>query len=341
MAHAADEVKKPLSPSSIVLKSFTQGKPLKLDTPFPRLHPTVEEERKRSYSQQAARRPPPMIAIPPLTTRWFPEQPAAPTLGKVLAPNLPQSLSSPRSQLRVQRRREHLAQIRITLDNQVSPNLTPFIAALTADMDDNGELSAVQFTRAFQELDVSDISILDSFFTLVDLRGRGVVPVKDIIAAIDIAINKAPERIQVRRASFEPFNLDGRGYIHKSKLDEYKFFKDPVEHGKESVITPHMVKALSDVFINIGVEEEEKFLATLSKGKKKPKKAPPLKPTQKSIIPINMMRQSHMDFNYFSNFFDTSKELAAAFTKCWLPLTETNAALRLSVLQRLEDLQPE
>lgn len=338
---SADEVRKPLSPSSIILKSFTQGRPLKLDTPFPRLHPTVEEDRKRVYSQKAAKRPAPMIAIPPLTSRWFPEAPAAPILGKSLAPNLPSSLSSPRSQFRVQRRREHLAQIRITLDNDVPTNLLPFIAALSADMDDNGELNAVQFTRAFQELDVSDIAIVDSFFTTIDVRCRGVVAVKDVIAAIDVAINRASERIQVRRASFEPFNLDGRGYIHKQKLEEYKFFKDPVEHGKESVITPHMVKALSDVFITIGLEEEENFLSTLGKGKKKPKKAPPLKPTQKSIIPFNKMRQSHMDFNYFSHMFDTSKELAAAFAKCWLPLVFSNSELKLCVLGRLDDLQPE
>ena len=338
--HPADEIKKPLSPSSIVLKSFTHGKPLKLDTPFPRLHPTVEEERRKAYSLQG-RRPPPMIAIPPLTSRWFPEKPAAPVLGRVLAPNVPTSLTSPRSIQRVQRRREHMAQIRITLDGQSPPNLSPFIAALATDMDENGELNAVQFTRAFQELDVSDITVVDSFFTLVDIRGRGVVPVKDVVAAIDIAINRAPERFQVRRASFEPFNLEGRGYIHKQKLDEYKFFKDQLEHEHDPVITPHMVKTLSDLFIDIGVQEEENFLATLSKGKKKPKKAPPLKPTQKSIIPINMMRQSHMDFGLFSQYFETSKEVAAAFARCWLPLIETNAALRLSVLQRLEDLQPE
>ena len=234
-----------------------------------------------------------------------------------------------------------MAQIRITLDGQSPPNLSPFIAALATDMDENGELNAVQFTRAFQELDVSDITVVDSFFTLVDIRGRGVVPVKDVVAAIDIAINRAPERFQVRRASFEPFNLEGRGYIHKQKLDEYKFFKDQLEHEHDPVITPHMVKTLSDLFIDIGVQEEENFLATLSKGKKKPKKAPPLKPTQKSIIPINMMRQSHMDFGLFSQYFETSKEVAAAFARCWLPLIETNAALRLSVLQRLEDLQPE
>jgi Ca2+-binding EF-hand superfamily protein len=298
----------------------------------------MEQEKAKTYilkqEELKKKNPSPSIQLPPPTTPWFPD-PRAPVLGKPLTPNIPTSLNSPRSQARIARRRDILASIQARFNGATPPNIQQFMTAAAAEMDERGYLTAVQLTKVFRDIGVGDVSVIDSFYKLLDARRRGFVPLLHLLVAVDTILNGMEKQI-ARQACFEPFNLDQRGYIHKSHLDELKAAKDPLE--RDATKTPQMVKVLNDVFRRLEVVEEERYLASLSKGKGKKKKPPPLRPNQKSIIPTNMMRLSHMNFKTFDQYFDVMLELSTAFSQCWLQALEKSPALKMSVIRALEDL---
>lgn len=328
------------TPDMIVVKSFSNNKKIVAPPPFPRLHPTMVMERAqpflRQQEEERRRKPPAIISLPPPTTPWYPEQPRAPILGKPLTPNIPTSLSSPRAQQRIAARQEICATIVAKMNGSIPTNCQLFYGCLCNEMSEKGTITAVQLTNIFKECsNLTDITLVDSFFQLLDVRRKGQVAVLSAVAALDTIFN-GQEQDVIRRACFEPFNLDQRGYIHKSHLDSLKAAKDPLE--RDPLCTPEMVKVLNDVFIEIGKEEEEAFLLSLSKGKKAKKKAPPLKQNQKSIIPCNRMRVGHMSFQTFDRFFTSTKSLGLAFARCWLPVVEDHGTVRLHIVQRIQDL---
>lgn len=332
------------TPDAIIVKSFSASSPAAVLTPqppFPRLHPTVTQERAKHYLAQQEedrkRKPPPIVALPTPTTPWYPEQPKVPVLGKPLTPNLPTSLSSPRSQQRCVARQSVCAEVLSRFGNSLPPNVSLFYSCFCAEMNEKGNLTAVAFTNVFRDVaSIVDITHVDSLFQLIDVRRQGAVSVLHVMTALDVIFN-GPESDAVMRACFEPFNMEGRGYIHKAHLDQLKVAKDPLE--RDAMRTPEMVKILTDLFLDIAKEEEELYIASLSKGKKKAKKkAPPLKANQKSVIPIGRARVLHMNFATFQNYFRTSKTIAITFSRCWLPLVDENTTIRLHIIQRIQDL---
>jgi hypothetical protein len=103
--------------------------------------------------------------------------------------------------------------------------------------------------------------------------------------------------------------------------------------------TSDMVKVLNDIFVEIGLEEEDAYITSLSKVKKssKKKKAPPLKSNQKSVIPVNRARITHMDFAVFDRYFGESKTMSVAFARCWLPLVESDTDIRLHIVEKVQE----
>lgn len=329
------------NPDEVIVKSFfsdnTRNVPA---SPFPRLHETVVQERTRSYYQKnesaKPHKPLPIIVIPTPTTPWYPEKPSAPpVLGASLALNLPTSLSSPRCDNRTAARRDVASSALSFFGGKIPPNCAILFAAAQNEMDDLGNLTAVHVTRVFQEVcGVVDITFVDNFYQLLDTKRKNCVPLLDFVAALDTIFN-GPEAVEVAKRCFHVF--EERNYIHKKTLDELRSIKDPIE--REEIRTPEMIKVLGDLFLDIAIAEEEKYVSSLSKGKgAKKKKAPPLKQNQKSVIPLNMMRVSHMNFDTFFAYFTNNKVVAPVFARCWLPLVEESTALRLQIVQRLEDM---
>lgn len=387
------------TPDAVIVRAFSGTRRLIPQPPFPRLHPTVDQERAQPYLKQKEeekkRQPLPFVSLPTPTTPWYPEKANPPILGKPLTPNLATSLSSPRSYERAAARNEVVAEVTGRLGGQIPINCRIFFSCFCAEMNEKGMITPVQMTSVFVEnCGISDITHVDSLYQLLDPRRRGAVHVLLVIAALDVIIN-GPQRDVVRRACFAPFNLDNRGYIHKAFLDALKKAgKDlpptaasvpgmvsalggfggadqrpdsagitpshtaqsspqralgrlaqsdlsdgtgGAEIAPSSQHTPEMVKVLNDVFVEIGKEEEEQFILSLSKGKGK-KKAPPLKSNQRSVIPIGKARITHMDFSTFDRFFGASKTMSVAFARCWLPLVEADTDVRLHIVEKVQEL---
>ncbi|CUG69434.1 Hypothetical protein, putative [Bodo saltans] len=214
------------TPDAVIVKAFQGNRHIIPQPPFPRLHPTVDQERAQPYLRQKEEerkaQPLPMLSIPTPTTPWYPEATKAPILGKALTPNLASSLSSPRSYERAAARNEIVAEVSGRLGGQIPINCRIFFSCFCAEMNEKGYVTPVQMTKVFREVsDIVDISHVDSYYQLLDPRRRGAVHVLLIIASLDIILN-GPQREVIRRSCFAPFDLDDRGYIHKAFLDALK-----------------------------------------------------------------------------------------------------------------------
>eukprot|EP00796_Vickermania_ingenoplastis_P007463 gene7463-5259_t len=153
-------------------------------------------------------------------------------------------------------------------------------------------------------------------------RPPSMVYVREILAAIDELLFNPTTKDVLRWTCFNVFAEEGQGYIHKTILGNMRRTKrESCEHAMADT-TPSMVKALFDCFDAIAQTEEEEYLKSISKGKKR-RKPPPLLPHQKSIIPLHIMRKCHMDYKLFCAFFDALPQLPAAFMHVWLPLLFT------------------
>nr|CCC92137.1 unnamed protein product [Trypanosoma congolense IL3000] len=153
----------------------------------------------------------------------------------------------------------------------------------------------------------------------VEAEASPTAYVHEIMGGFDALVNGTKLGGVVRKLCFGVLESDS--YIHKSALaslrrDEREGCEDPA-----SLVTPSMVKALGDTLDLLHLEEEQAYLRSQLRGRRKSRsmKAPTLLSHQKNAIPLHMMRRSHIRLEEFSRFFDTMPFLVAAFTHVWLP----------------------
>jgi len=195
------------------------------------------------------------------------------------------------------------------------------------------------FTDALAALDVPDVVFAQELFQKLDTSKHGWVPLTTIATVFDICINSQMYKTKVRTHCFDLFKQNG--FIHLANLDNVKSIAGKDNRFRASGATPDMVRVLGDVFKEARRLEEDTYIneVLLKKGKKKKKKkAPPLKPYQKSHIPVTMARVSHIDAEEFSKFFETNKELAAAFFPRWLRFMAADPSLNHACVMRALDL---
>ncbi|KAH9584020.1 hypothetical protein LSM04_001001 [Trypanosoma melophagium] len=146
-----------------------------------------------------------------------------------------------------------------------------------------------------------------------------VVRVREVLAAVDALMNGPELRDVVRSICFAVLESDG--FIHKATLRTLRLTRREACEAKDAVVTPSIVKALGDALELMLQEEEQEYIRTQLKDKrrKNKSKAPTLLPHQKSAIPLHMMRRSHMSRKEFFKFFDELPIFAASFMHVWLP----------------------
>lgn len=320
-------------PNDVVQRSYSRGA-VSSASPFVRLRPPADQDRIPMPRLPLSRVGTAFdyVAVPAPSTRWYPDKNLGPTIGNPLNLNLESSMSSPRATARVGKRKQVLNEVLQQFPGVEKSNISTIMFSMLNEMNSSGELTPVMFTNVLKEMHVDDVATIDTVFQLIDVKKCGALSLMQVIAVIQATIN-GPQKEKVRRACFQLFNLDDRGYIHKSHLDMLKAMKDPIE--RHETCTPHMVKVLSDLFVDIRRVEEDNYIGGMTKGKGK-KKAPPLRPNQASIIPLTLMRISHIDFKTFDGYFSTSPDVAVAFSKVWIGMLETDAALREHVVEQLQ-----
>lgn len=152
------------------------------------------------------------------------------------------------------------------------------------------------------------------------LPSTAVVYVHEVLAAIDELLHSEGTRDMVRWLCFQLFAQEGQGYIHKSILQHIRHTKEGESDRASGNITGSTIKSLFDCFDEVEKQEEEAYIKSTGKGKKRRKAPPPLPSHQKSAIPLHVMRKVHISFLEFVHFFDTLPQLPAAFMHYWLPL---------------------
>ncbi|KAG8343752.1 hypothetical protein ERJ75_001321100 [Trypanosoma vivax] len=153
----------------------------------------------------------------------------------------------------------------------------------------------------------------------VEIASLSPLRVRDLLAVFDALINGPELRDVIRGLCFSVLEIDG--FIHKATLKQLRHSRRENCEGRDAVVTPSVVKAMGDAFNVLLAEEEQKFIRAQMKGKRgrKSNKAATLLPHQKSSIPLNMMRCSHISMQEFTRLFDEMPLLAAAFSHVWLP----------------------
>ncbi|AAZ13124.1 hypothetical protein, conserved [Trypanosoma brucei brucei TREU927] len=143
--------------------------------------------------------------------------------------------------------------------------------------------------------------------------------VRELLAGFDALVNGAELKDVIRKLCFSVLETDD--YIHKSALTQLRRDGRESCEEPESVLSPSIVKALRDSLDVLHQEEEQAYIRSQLKGRKNRKsvKAASLLPHQKTVIPLNMMRRSHISYEEFCRFFDTMPFLVAAFAHMWLP----------------------
>ncbi|ORC86847.1 uncharacterized protein TM35_000251430 [Trypanosoma theileri] len=146
-----------------------------------------------------------------------------------------------------------------------------------------------------------------------------VVRVREVLAAVDAIMNGPELRDVVRSICFNVLETDG--YIHKATLQSMRLTRREACEDKDALVTPSIVKALGDAIEVMLQEEEQEYIRTQLKDKRRKNKgkAPTLLPHQKSVIPLHMMRRSHMNRKEFFRFFDELPLFAASFMHVWFP----------------------
>ncbi|RNF20667.1 uncharacterized protein Tco025E_03694 [Trypanosoma conorhini] len=146
-----------------------------------------------------------------------------------------------------------------------------------------------------------------------------MVRAREVLAAMDAVINGPELRDVVRSLCFDVLESDG--FIHKTTLRTLRLVRREACEAKDAAATPSIVKALGDALEVMLQEEEDEYLRSQAKGKRRAKaaKAAALPPHQKSAVPLHMMRRSHINLKQFSRFFDELPMVAAAFAHVWFP----------------------
>lgn len=330
-----------MSADEIVLGTFAKKDRGSSAPLFPMLQRPASQHRQYQYQMRHKLTvpKPPKPLLPNAAPPYFP--------GAEGVPQPP--VESPRSVERVNQRKATID--RIHTEAHVPANLKPLLSTFAVFMDADGTVGSIAFRHCMAELgmrvtkeelasrarELEPGHPVQELFSIFDVHKRGSVRVSEVLLACDGAIN-GPEKDRVRRVCFDLFDHDGRGCIHKAHLDELKFLKMGIERDDER--TASMVKVLADLFSEELRIEEDQYIEAMFKGKGKKKKAPPLKPMQKSLIPVGRMRVSHIDFPRFCEYMDNHSELATAFAPCWLKLLITDGALRhKAVMSAIEGMR--
>lgn len=136
----------------------------------------------------------------------------------------------------------------------------------------------------------------------------------------------APQSSTIPTATNDSFHTEGNAAPSTNFLGTNANVINPdtqpsVPH---ALCTPHMVRVLQGLFIDVRIAEEEEYIARVirkgKKGKASKKKLPALPATQNSYIPISNMRVAHISREAFRTHFATSPHLVEAFACRWLLL---------------------
>ena len=276
-------------------------------------------------------------------TKWFNDGQAQKhvVVGPQLRPNAATSLHSPRLVKNTGCKKEALEMIAEVLGGSIPLNLQVIAHTLLLQLPriQSTDYTCAAFTDALAALDMPDVVFAQELFQKLDTSKHGRVPLTTIMTVFDICVNSEMYKAKVRTHCFDLFKQNG--FIHLANLDDLKHIAGKDHRFRASGATPDMVRVLGDVFKEARRVEEETYISEvlLKKGKKKKKKkAPPLKPYQKSHIPVAMARVSHLDAGDFGNFFETNKELAPAFFPRWIRYMASDPSLNHACVMRALDL---
>lgn len=144
--------------------------------------------------------------------------------------------------------------------------------------------------------------------------------VRELLGAVNALVNGDTTRNIVRWTCFNTLAAEGQGFIHKSTLQALRESRREECEGPQAELTASIVKALNDAFAKMAAEEEADYIKKSQKGKRKKKSGAAVKlaPNQNSVIPLGVMRRSHMGYEDFCRYFDELPQLCAAFMHVWL-----------------------
>jgi hypothetical protein len=274
-------------------------------------------------------------------TKWYDDRKSSKhnVIGIQLKPNMATSLHSPRLAERLTDRRHVAGSIAELLGGPAPANMAQLVNVFKTHMSGaEGRLTACELQAALATLDVTDVLVADALFNLLDVHNAGFVRVATVVQICQMVVNEPEHRDKARAHCFGLFNLHGQGYVHRQHLVELRQVGGPQPAFLAAGGTAAMVRVLGDVLKDaVRVEEEQYVVAMLKKGKKKKKKAPPLRPYQKSHVPVNLRAKQHLSYDDFDRYFDASKEVASVFFPRWLNFLLTDSAVHHAcVLKAIE-----
>ena len=139
-----------------------------------------------------------------------------------------------------------------------------------------------------------------------------IVAFEDILGYLDTLVNGDAGAAYFAQRCFDLYVHDGRGYIHREKLREWRRWRAQ-EHSRlrESGCNSFQVKVLLELFSRLHRAEEMSFLAA-GKGKKGPDPPPP-PPGSAPALPKLYTLRRHINLEEFSEFLKTDTQLVLAF----------------------------
>jgi hypothetical protein len=307
------------------------------------------------------------VVVPAYTSyhRWFNDEQSKKhtVIGRPLLLGATSSLHTPRMRKNIATKADALQAIKDVLGHDIPQNMHVIVHTFLTYVPRlrSIDFTPAAFTDALRDLDVvrdsrkpsddetepqedrhqavRDESIIfaDQLFQKFDVHKVGKVPLTTIVRIFDECINSDLFRQRVRRHCFELFNQ--QGYIHSTHLESMRVVLGKNSEFRASGATSDMVRVLGDVFLDARRQEEEDYInnVLLKKAKKK-KKAPPLKQNQKSHVPVTFARIAHLDYDQFNRYFETNRELAAAFCPRWIRFMTEDPTLNHMVSVRSVDL---
>lgn len=297
-----------------------------------------------------SRLPPSVIVAGPsaLLSSFVPQPPKGSVqVGRVVPFTNPLSQDSSRPKSRAGARQTCLDNAAAALQRPIPPNLRLIAQVLANHLvfplppgSGPGYLTGATLASAMAELDVTDIIVCDGLFTLLDLQNDNKLPLHRVLGVVDLLVNGPSAKRRIRMACFEMFEINS--YITKGHLTTLRcLHATEFEALKARGITAAMIRALTSVVDDIMRCEEEEFIAAMLKAKKGgKKKVPPLKPNQRSHIPVTRRRREHISYDTFDRYFDNSPELAMVFLPRVVGVLLSEGALQHLCMQVMPSMVP-
>eukprot|EP00667_Euglena_gracilis_P010895 EG_transcript_11105 len=168
--------------------------------------------------------------------------------------------------------------------------------------DAEGILSQLAFAAALRSLEVTDADLIDRTFVLFDAHKVGYVEYKEVIAALDVILNGANQRVTAADC-FHVLDPTDCGYIIQNVLLEHKRAQRETD-GMNHL----MIKVLLEHFTRLQQEEE------LRRVKAVPKRSRRLRARRGPGGPAALCPKLHISLDEFHELLRTDPVLVQAFT---------------------------